>query len=340
MIYFIGPTADTGGPAIKNKILCDYLRGKHIRFKQCNTYSQSWKNRITCLLKILFTNADTFLVAVGRKGNRMIYPLLYWKKKIRPSVRYALVCIGGQVAEELAKRGSLFRRSVAAADLCTVETETLLKKVQKQGFTNFRVLPNYVEGFSMEEEKEKDFGSALRFVYLSSIRNCKGLQTMISAFQLFVKKVPDALLDIYGPIQPDFNLKIFSGLQQYGITYRGVVKKDQVLSCLSGYHVFIFPTECSSEGFPAVLVEAQYAGLPVIASDICYNAEIIQHQKNGYIYPAGNVERLEQALMHCQTHREELAVISEENKRNSRQYDADRVLSDFLSALQKKGWRV
>ena len=94
MIYFIGPTADTGGPAIKNKILCDYLRGKHIRFKQCNTYSQSWKNRITCLLKILFTNADTFLVAVGRKGNRMIYPLLYWKKKIRPSVRYALVCIG------------------------------------------------------------------------------------------------------------------------------------------------------------------------------------------------------------------------------------------------------
>ena len=42
----------------------------------------------------------------------------------------------------------------------------------------------------------------------------------------------------------------------------------------------------------------------------------------------------------CEPSEFALAVISEENKRNSRQYDADRVLSDFLSALRKKGWRV
>jgi glycosyltransferase involved in cell wall biosynthesis len=48
----------------------------------------------------------------------------------------------------------------------------------------------------------------------------------------------------------------------------------------------IFVLSSVKEGLPYVLIEAGFAGLPVVASDVGGVSEIIEGGKNGYLFPA------------------------------------------------------
>lgn len=50
----------------------------------------------------------------------------------------------------------------------------------------------------------------------------------------------------------------------------------------------IFVLASLQEGFPRTLIEAMYAGLPVIASNISGIPEIISHRENGFLIPPGD----------------------------------------------------
>ena len=55
-----------------------------------------------------------------------------------------------------------------------------------------------------------------------------------------------------------------------------------------GMDVFLFPS--LQEGLPVAVMEAMAAGLPVIASDIRGNHDLIQSGKNGFLYPSNEKE--------------------------------------------------
>jgi glycosyltransferase involved in cell wall biosynthesis len=55
-------------------------------------------------------------------------------------------------------------------------------------------------------------------------------------------------------------------------------------------------TSGRTEGLPLVVVEAQAAGLPVIASDTGAVSEVIDHRETGILVPPGNTGRLKEAL--------------------------------------------
>jgi glycosyltransferase involved in cell wall biosynthesis len=46
------------------------------------------------------------------------------------------------------------------------------------------------------------------------------------------------------------------------------------------------------EGQSNVILEAMQSGVPVVASDIPGNTDLIQHRSTGMLYPLGDVERL------------------------------------------------
>jgi glycosyltransferase involved in cell wall biosynthesis len=63
---------------------------------------------------------------------------------------------------------------------------------------------------------------------------------------------------------------------------------------LAGFDVFMLYS--AYEGLPMSIIEAMFAGLPVIASDIPANAELV-NADNGWLVPAGRQDLLEAALM-------------------------------------------
>jgi|GEM_PF-4757685 len=101
---------------------------------------------------------------------------------------------------------------------------------------------------------------------------------------------------------PSFHLTLlgrgpcFTELQQK-IEKEGLVSQvhlagyqSDVLSFLSKADIFVFPTEF--ESFPNSLLEAMALGLPIVASRVKGNGDLIQNEKNGLLYTCGCIEEL------------------------------------------------
>lgn len=339
-VLFIGPIAKTGGPAIKNRILVEHLQ-KIASLKVWNTYDKSIKARLGAITSILFTKQKYIIIAVSRKGRNLLYPILLLKHRIS-GCKYSCVVIGGQAVESFKNKSSI--NALHQADLVTVETEGLKTQMEEAyRLKNVHWMPNYKELKSDAPyvNPEAFQASELRIIFLSSMRDLKGVRILFKAFKICRGKGLNVKLDYYGPLKDDLDRSLLTDIEHTeGVRYCGVVDNDKVLTVMSEYQIFIFPTEYPHEGFPAVLVEAQSVGLPVIASDINYNGEIIKDGQNGFIFPHGNVEELANRISHCYEHRDELIAMSRRNIADSKQYDAGTVISAYTGKLREAGWPV
>lgn len=339
-VLFVGPIATTGGPAIKNRILVAHLK-KNISLKIWNTYDKTIKARFGAITSILFAKQKYIIVAVSRKGRNLLYPFLLFKKKIS-GCKYSCVVIGGQAIGSFKNKSSI--KALQQADVVTVETEGLKTQMEEvYQLTNVHWMPNYKElkSFTPTVLAETFQKQPLRIIFLSSMRNFKGVKSLLEAFKICRKAGNNIELDYYGPVKDDFDKTLLEDIEKTeGVRYCGVVENDKVLEVMSQYQVFVFPTEFPTEGFPAVLVEAQLVGLPVIASDINYNGEIIKDGVNGFIFPHGNMEELAKKIQYCYKHRDELETISVRNMRNSKRYDAETVINTYVEALREEGWTL
>ena len=76
------------------------------------------------------------------------------------------------------------------------------------------------------------------------------------------------------------------------LTFAGHI--DDMPSFLAALDVFAFPSRM--EGRSNALAEAIAAGLPIVASDIPGNDELIEHGKTGLLVPPENPEALANAI--------------------------------------------
>lgn len=340
-ILFIGPMASQGGPAIKNSILVKHM-AKATELKLCNTYDRSLKARLGAVTAILFSRQRYVVVAVSSKGRKLLYPVLLLKKKLS-RINYACVVIGGSAVESL--KNPLCVRALKNADLVTVETNTLVRQFRETfGLTNLHWMPNYKEllktmGTSDSEKRFK--APCLHFLFLSSMRDAKGVPTLVRAFKKVLESGYEAELDFFGPVKKDLEPAVLSEIEgTEHMQYCGFADNSKVLETMEQYGVFLFPTEYKGEGFPAVLVEAQAAGLPVIASDINYNTEIIAEDRNGWIFRHGDENALADRIKYSLDNRDELVRISGNNRQDAQKYDAQKVIDAFIVRLREAGWKL
>jgi glycosyltransferase involved in cell wall biosynthesis len=89
------------------------------------------------------------------------------------------------------------------------------------------------------------------------------------------------------------SLAVELGLQDR-VQFLGWQSREQLTKCYQEANVFLFPSR--HEGMPNALLEAMASGLPVIASCIAGNEELVVDEKTGYLVPAEDVEALRTAL--------------------------------------------
>ncbi len=136
--------------------------------------------------------------------------------------------------------------------------------------------------------------TSVRFLNVSRLFPVKGHKELISAFSGFVKHYPDAQLHIAGdgPARTDLENQIKSLNLENNVSLMG--SRNDVPEIMCHYDCFVFPS--FMEGFSGSVVEAMFAGLPILASDIGPNKEAVQHMQTGYLFKTGSVEELEQAM--------------------------------------------
>jgi glycosyltransferase involved in cell wall biosynthesis len=79
------------------------------------------------------------------------------------------------------------------------------------------------------------------------------------------------------------------------VIFPGFAQRDQLATFYALAEVLVFPT--LSDPWGLVVNEAMACGLPIIATDVAgCTADLVQDEQNGYVIPAGNVQRLAEAM--------------------------------------------
>jgi rhamnosyl/mannosyltransferase len=91
--------------------------------------------------------------------------------------------------------------------------------------------------------------------------------------------------------------------------------------------VFVLPSE--REGMPLVLLEALAMGLPIVATDVPGNRDLVSDGQNGLLIPLGDAAALRQALLSFTTDPERYRRMSETSRRRAERYSWQAVSAEF-----------
>ncbi len=157
-------------------------------------------------------------------------------------------------------------------------------------------LPNGVETDAITPKSNYALHHPARLIFVGRLHAQKGLDVLLTAFQQLLKHRPtrEVCLQLIGegPLRDELirlavRLDIARHVQFVGQT-------DQVMECLQQADIFVLPSR--AEGLSNALLEAMACGLPVIASDIPGNNDVVAHTHNGLLFAADDSNSLAQLL--------------------------------------------
>lgn len=326
-IRFIGSFPPPyGGVTIKNDLLVRRL----IPFFQVVIPPRN--DRIASIVAIIWSlfSRKSLLVGISsvRGKSLLITKLLFYfnRRTMKKSLYFMM---GGTEAKRISQDKEQIRM-YSSYKRVFVETRIMQKQLTEVGMTNVSVYPNCRENIVVKSNNvvKKQF----RCVYFSLISINKGADFALRA----AENNPDLLFDFYGEIDSSYESAF--GVQINSLanaSYKGVFKSngENVYQKLSEYDVLLFPTRWKNEGIPGILIESKIAGIPVIASDIAYNSEIISNLEDGIIFTTDNYDEFNDSIKKLSEDPELCLKLREGAKKTSKNYIIDIYLDEIVSLL-------
>ena len=134
-------------------------------------------------------------------------------------------------------------------------------------------------------------------LYTGGLRARKGLFDFIDC----AKYVSETNLNIRflicgtGPFLPRLLDKVLKmGLQRY-VLFLGHISREKLVMTYQNATIHVVPSHY--EGLPTVLLEAMACGLPVVATDVGANNEVISSGKNGFLVPPKSPKIMAEAII-------------------------------------------
>jgi len=141
--------------------------------------------------------------------------------------------------------------------------------------------------------------SAPRFVCVGRLSEAKGQLLLIEAFaRLAAKGVKfELVLAGNGPMRDELeNLIARTGLGE-SIRITGWISSTQVRDEILAARALVLPS--FAEGLPVVIMEAMALRRPVLTTYIAGIPELVRSGENGWLFPAGSVDELANAIEDC-----------------------------------------
>jgi len=154
-------------------------------------------------------------------------------------------------------------------------------------------------------------GPTLRAVYVGSILRHKGLDVLIDAFNL-LSALPVELA-IYGKLDSNEAVKHYSDAlrsrnRNPRVSFKGPFPNQEIGRVLAGADVVIVPS-ILYENCPMAILEAFYAGRPVITSNVGGMAELVQDGVNGHTFRVGDAADLADKVRMVAENRDHLLAL-------------------------------
>jgi glycosyltransferase involved in cell wall biosynthesis len=213
-----------------------------------------------------------------------------------------------------------------------VQTEHLRTELNKIGIKNIDILSNFRKYKSTNNLFQ--FSNHFDFVYFSRITDLKGIDNMVIAFDYFHTNGYNFNIDIYGPIDKDYESTFYNLIsgKDY-INYCGIHDALEAPELLSKYFMQIFPTKFKTEGFPGSILDSFFAGLPVLASNWNSAQEVIKNYSTGLIYNFDDLEDFIKKIEFVFQNPNKILEMREKCIIESKKFEYEMVVNNFLHTL-------
>lgn len=332
-----GPEHFVDGQTVKTKNLVMLLEKAGFSVVKADTYFNK-VNKVKLLadtLWCLLRCRHVFLL-VSEGGMGFYLPFLYYLNKVTKRHIYHYI-IGSELLAMVEKNGKLVRY-LNALDANWFEYEGGTQYLKSKGVTNVSTLPNFKMITPVAEACRYTADDGVcRFCTFSRVMEEKGITDAIKAVRDINAEQGRlvAALDIYGPVEPKYKAELDRMLRENPgcVSYKGVADSTQSVQILKDYYALLFPTRWAGEGVPGTVIDAFAAGIPVIASDWNANREIIQHKKQGLLYPNDIMSTLRDAIRWSMEHAEEMNQMRMDSREEFSRYMPETILQVILDEM-------
>ncbi|MBF0532331.1 MAG: glycosyltransferase family 4 protein [Candidatus Omnitrophica bacterium] len=130
---------------------------------------------------------------------------------------------------------------------------------------------------------------------VARLSSVKGQDILIDAMSLVVKEFPTCRLILFGEGKTESDLK--QQAEKKKLSSQVIFKRDagDMAQTLFGLDIFVMPSR--EEGLGLSLMDAQAAGLPVVAAAVGGIVDLIEDGQTGILVPKENPQTLAQALL-------------------------------------------
>lgn len=234
--------------------------------------------RLLCPSAILLHNNQLFLDSLQQK-----FPWSAIKNRVYRNSYFQTFWLAGIIG--LHKKIGTFKQIDVFITLTSFAVKLFQQAPLGIAADKWVVKPNFTQPQVLSTPPSR----ASHFLYVGRLSEEKGIRVLVKAMEgtaYTLKIVGD------GPLKPWVTQQISTNAN---ITYLGALNAQQVAHELSDAQALIFPS-IWYETFGLTIIEAFSTKTPVIASNLGAPQSIIEHQKNGLHFEAGNAEALQRAL--------------------------------------------
>lgn len=238
------------------------------------------------------------IIMLSDVGRNQLFKFFKYFRCFKRNIIYNNV-IGGNFHETIP---SQYIKVVKSFNINWVQTKKLMDEMQKIGVTNCGILPNFRSNDIADDDVSFDCSNGIfDFCMFSRLSEDKGITSAISSIAELNSKASKEYihLHLFGKIENRYKELFFKLLKENNsfVHYYGPIDSSKASSTLSKFYCLLFPTYWKGEGFPGTILDAFFAGIPVIASDWNCNSELIENGYNGFVYPNESMSNLTEAIM-------------------------------------------
>lgn len=318
-----------GGVTIKNDLLVRRLTSFfHVAIPPRNGGLAS----IVAIIWSLFSRKPLLVGISSVRGKSLLITKLLFDFNRKTMKKSLYFMMGGTEAKRISQDKAQIKM-YSSYKRVFVETKIMQKQLTEVGMTNVSVYPNCRENVEVKSNNVEK--NQFRCVYFSLISVNKGADLVFRA----AENNPDIIFDFYGEIDPAYESAFHAHINSLAnASYKGVFKSNEenVYQKLSEYDALLFPSRWKNEGVPGILIEAKIAGIPVIASDIAYNSEIINNYEDGIVFATDNYDEFNDCIKKLSEDTTLCIELREGAKKTSKNYIIDSYLDEIVKLLHDK----
>lgn len=176
-------------------------------------------------------------------------------------------------------------RTVCSADLVRLAEAA-------DSTSEFLLIPNGVETDRFKPI-ERPANAKVKILFIGRLIPRKGFQRVVKALPR-VRELTAAPFEVEVVGTGEYQRELDTLAASLGVSdlikYVGTVPYDQLEPAYQYADIFVLTS--LSEGMPVVILEAMGCGLPVLASDVGGNNEIVKEGQNGYLINGDDIEKL------------------------------------------------